>query len=176
MLCALTVPMALAAVPGGSLSERIGARKTTLIGLFLSMIGFISIWLTWDINVADGLVAVQLLMVGIGLGITFSPISASVINAADENHRGVASAMVIVLRLVGMTLSVSTLTTIALFRVNTLLVERVGVITGLDTVSQVASITVDVLAELGLLAAVLCGIALIPAALMSDDRAPGAPH
>ena len=40
LLSALTVPMALAAIPGGWLSDRIGYRWTTMIGLALALIGF----------------------------------------------------------------------------------------------------------------------------------------
>ncbi len=164
MLCALTVPMALAAIPGGWLSERIGIRKTTVGGLVLAAVGFLLVWRTWTYTVTDLTVVLEMMVVGIGIGLTFSPVSASVINSADDNHRGVASALVIVLRLVGMTLSVSTLTSIALTRVNTLLIQRVGAVDSLESVTAAANITVEVLAELGLLAAVLCligaGIAL----------------
>ncbi|MBC8170317.1 MAG: MFS transporter, partial [Anaerolineae bacterium] len=47
LLSALTIPMALAAVPGGWLSERIGYRNTTVFGLLLAIVGFVLIRLTW---------------------------------------------------------------------------------------------------------------------------------
>ncbi|KXK51304.1 MAG: major facilitator superfamily protein [Chloroflexi bacterium OLB13] len=165
MLCGLTVPMAAAAFPGGWLSERIGARTTTVAGLLIAAFGFVLVWRTWTYTVSDALVVLEMVIIGIGIGLTFSPISASVIDTADEHHRGVASALVIVLRLVGMTLSVSTLTALALTRVNTLLSQRVGVVEGLEDINAAAQITVEVLAEVGLVAAVLCligaGIAML---------------
>lgn len=170
MLCALTVPMALAAIPGGWLSERIGIRNTTITGLIIAAVGFLLVWKTWTYTVSDLTVVLEMMVVGIGIGLTFSPVSASVINAADDSHRGVASALVIVLRLVGMTLSVSTLTSIALTRVNTLLVERVGVINSLDSVTAAAGITVEVMAELGLMAAVLCLIGAGIAAFLPNSK------
>lgn len=173
MLCALTVPMALAAFPGGWLSERIGVRRTTLIGLLIAAGGFLLVWQTWTYAVSDLVVVLEMIIVGVGIGLTFSPISASVINAADEHHRGVASALVIVLRLVGMTLSVSTLTSLALTRVNTLLIQRVGAVDSLESVNAAASITVEVLAELGLLAAVLCLIGAGIAALLPNTKESG---
>ena len=68
----------------------------------------------------QAVIALEMALVGIGLGLTFSPISAAVINSADENRRGVASALVIILRLIGMTVAISSLTAVALQRVNVL--------------------------------------------------------
>lgn len=171
LLSALTVPMAIAAIPGGWLSQRIGYRSTTMLGLSMSAVGFLLIWQTWHLNISNIVIAVEMALVGIGLGLTFSPISAAVINAAEEGQRGVASALVIILRLVGMTLSVSSLTSLSLQRVNQLAAAALGA-SGLDPLQYAdtyARITVQVLAELGLLGAVLCFIALIPAYLLRKD-------
>jgi MFS family permease len=173
MLCALTVPMALAAFPGGWLSERVGVRNTTVGGLLIAAVGFVLMWQTWDFEVTNLTVVLEMMVVGIGLGLTFSPVSASVINAADDHHRGVASALVIVLRLVGMTLSVSTLTAIALTRVNSLLFQRVGAIDSLESVNAAASITVEVMAELGLMAAILCLIGAAVASFLPNTHEAG---
>ena len=40
--------------------------------------------------------AINMILVGIGLGLTISPIGTAVINEADESQRGVASALVII--------------------------------------------------------------------------------
>lgn len=166
LLSALTVPMALAAVPGGWLSDRLGYQKVTLLGLGLAASGFTLIWQTWRIDMPDALIALEMMLVGIGLGLTFSPISAAVINSADEDHRGVASALVIILRLVGMTVAVSSLTTLSLQRVTLLAAAEVGLNADpLQFVEVYARITVQVLAELGLLGAALCLLACLPAAL-----------
>ncbi len=178
LLSALTVPMALAAIPGGWLSERIGGQKTTLLGLGMAALGFLLIWQTWNVTVGNLLVAVEMALVGIGLGLTFSPISAAVINAVDENHRGVASALVIILRLIGMTVAVSSLTTLALQRVAYLASLQLGEV-ALDP--QLATdiyieVTVQVLGELGLLGALVCGVAMIPAFLMRAQRVEAKPY
>ncbi len=168
LLSALTVPMALAAVPGGWLGERIGFQKTTLLGLGMAALGFLLIWQTWTVTIENVLVALEMAIVGIGLGLTFSPISASVINAVDENHRGVASALVIILRLIGMTVAVSSLTTLSLQRVTLLAGAQFGEVVVDPTLATdiYVQVTVQVLAELGLLGAVVCGIAMIPAYLL----------
>lgn len=178
LLSALTVPMALAAVPGGWLTDRIGYQKTTMIGLGLAIVGFLLIWRTWNIDLADGVIAVEMALVGVGLGLTFSPISAAVINTADADHRGVASALVIILRLLGMTIAVASLTTLALQRVAVLAQAVLGpnVADPRQFIDVYANIVVQVLGELGLLGAVICGIALIPAALgLRKQETPAAP-
>jgi MFS family permease len=167
LLSALTVPMALAAVPGGWLTDRIGYQKTTLLGLGLAIVGFVLIWQTWTLDISDGFIALQMAVVGIGIGLTFSPISAAVINAADEDHRGVASALVIILRLLGMTVAVASLTTLSLERIRLLALQVLGPQGGdpRQFVEVYARITVQVLGELGLLGAVICAIGLAAAFL-----------
>lgn len=168
LLSALTVPMALAAIPGGYLASRIGFRNTTLIGLVIAIFGFLLIWQTWTLEISDLVIALEMALVGVGIGLTFSPISAAVINAARDDQRGIASALVLVLRLVGMTLSVSSLTTFALQRVNYLAAIELGGVP-LDPLANAqtyAEITVRVLGELGLLGAIVCAIALVPSVLL----------
>ncbi|TVR20645.1 MAG: MFS transporter [Anaerolineaceae bacterium] len=168
LLSALTVPMAIATIPGGLLSNRIGYRNAIFTGLSIAAVGFAAIWLTWHIDISYPLIMVEMMIVGIGLGLTFSPISASIINAADDHQRGMAGALVLILRLVGMTVSVSSLTPYALNRVAMIAGER-GV--GVDNLIQVApEITVGVLGEFGLIGMVLCLIALIPAAFIRADQ------
>ncbi len=176
LLSALTVPMALAAIPGGWLSDRIGVRKTTIIGLVLAMIGFTLVWQTWRLDMPDAQIAIEMIFIGVGIGLTFSPISAAVINSADEDHRGVASALVIILRLIGMTVAVASLTNFALHRINGLAATELGGALQSDDqtmafINSYAGIAVRVLGELGLMGAVLCLVGLIPAALGMTDKA-----
>jgi MFS family permease len=162
MLSTLTLPMAFAAVPGGWLSERFGVRQTILFGLLLSIIGFLLIWRTWTIDISDLYLGLQMVLVGTGIGLTFSPVSAAIINSATEDERGVAGAIVLILRLIGMTISISTLSSIMLFRVNEL-VRSAGVTT-LDTelINIYTNAAVQVLGEMGLIGALLCMLAIIP--------------
>lgn len=162
LLSTLTIPMALAAIPGGWLTDRIGLRRTTLIGLALAVIGFVLIWQTWTLDISDLAITLQMALTGIGIGLTFSPISAAVINSAPEAERGVASALVIIGRLMGMTISISLLTRLTLQRVAQVTTEA-GV---LVTDPEYGRLAVGVLAELGLVGAVVCGLALLPALLL----------
>jgi MFS family permease len=173
LLSAMTVPMAIAAIPGGWLASRIGYSRTTIAGLAISAIGFLSIWQTWTLDISDPVIIIEMALVGVGIGLTFSPIGASVINAARDDERGAASALVLILRLVGMTISVASLTTFSLQRVNSLAAKELGAEAAANAtlyVDAYAKITVRVLGELGLLGAVLCLVAMIPARLLQDDQ------
>ena len=167
LLSALTVPMALATVPGGWLAQRYGYRAVTMGGLLLSAVGFLVIWQTWELEISNFNITWQMAIVGLGLGLTFAPISASVINAADDRDRGIASALVLVLRLIGMTLSVSALTTYSIREVNRLAEIELGANAATADpflyAEVYANIAVDVVAQLGLIGAVAAVLALVPA-------------
>ena len=169
LLSTLTIPIAIAAIPGGWLSDHIGYRKTIILGMAISASGFLLIWQTWHLETQDGIIAIEMALVGIGIGLTFSPISTSVINAANDEERGVASALVLIMRLIGMTLSASSLTTIAMNRVNHLANAQYGTEIVSSAFEAYPRLTVQVLAEFGLLGAALCGAAMLPALLLRDE-------
>ena len=176
LLSALTVPMAVATIPGGWLSDRFGYRAVTMGGLAMSVVGFLAMWQTWELGIADRWIILHEAIIGVGLGLTFAPISASVINAAADRDRGIASALVLVLRLIGMTVSVTALTTYSLNQVNIMAEQQLGPEAAADVYAYAATyaeIAVDVLAQLGLIGAVVAVIALVPAAFLggraSDD-------
>jgi MFS family permease len=137
LLCAFTVPMALAAIPGGWLSERFGYRAVVMSGLVMAIVGFwlMSLWKTemaaqavafieqlakgrsdWADARGTGFMAAGLALAGIGIGLTIAPIGTAVINAVQEQERGMASSLVIILRLVGMSISMSSMTAYGLRR------------------------------------------------------------
>ncbi|GAB5493911.1 MAG: hypothetical protein Phog2KO_41260 [Phototrophicaceae bacterium] len=165
MLSTLTLPMAFSAVPGGWLSDRIGVKQTILIGLVLALIGFGLIWQTWTFDIGAVEVGIQMALVGVGIGLTFSPVSAAIINSAKDEERGVAGAIVLILRLIGMTVSISTLSSIMFYRVNSLVGIATEGSSTFDTALLYEAYTtsaVQVLGEMGLIGAVLAGLAIIP--------------
>mgnify|MGYP005839934843 CR=1 FL=1 len=173
LLATLTIPMALATVPGGWLSDRIGIPNTIRAGLVLAVAGFALMGLTWTIDIDNALLAAQMAIVGVGIGLTFSPISAAVINSAADSERGVAGAIVLILRLVGMTISVASLSSIMLSRIN-YLANLNAVVNGVFDASVYAQTYVDsavqVLREIGFLGALLCLLALLPTLLMTRQQ------
>ena len=106
MLSALTVPMALASIPGGWLTVRLSYRKPAVLGMLAALGGFL-LMQTWKMDTTYGSMIPQLVLTGIGFGLTMAPIAAAAINAAPAAERGAASGLVIIFRLVGMTIGVS---------------------------------------------------------------------
>jgi MFS family permease len=161
LLSGLTVPMALAALPGGWLTEKYGYRAATLSGLGLMVAGFMLVVLFWETGTAYEIMGLQMAVAGVGLGLTISPIGAAVVNAAGEDERGAASAMVLALRLVGMTIALSGLTDFAINRVNDLVAANSA---GLpDTSPLYLQMTVQVAGELFLLGAGVGLLAMVAA-------------
>lgn len=168
LLSAFTVPMALAALPGGWISTRLGYGRAAAIGLALAAAGFLMVWATWQVDTPDAIIALQMAVIGVGLGLTFSPISAAVINAADSDRLGSASALVIIMRLLGMTIGIALLTAIASSRLAALASAELGqtVVDPYAAIDVYSRLTVQVLAEIALLGAAVCGVALVPALLL----------
>ncbi|GAB4311826.1 MAG: MFS transporter [Phototrophicales bacterium] len=170
LLSALTVPMAIATIPGGWLASRYSYRPPMVGGLLIAAFGFMLIWQTWTIDVETPVIVIEMAIVGIGIGLTFSPVSAALIDSAKDSERGVVSALVLILRLIGMTISVSSLTTFALNRVSYLASQQEG--SNVDILNAAfdtfPAITVDVLAEFGLIGMVLCLLAILPAWFVRD--------
>lgn len=173
VMSALTIPMALAAIPGGWLSDRLGYRTPTTVGLVLAAVGFTLAGLNWFETVTFGEMAVHMLLVGVGLGLTLSPTSAAVLNDAPDDQRGIAAAIDDMLRLMGMTLAASSLTTIALRRISTLASGAIGETIAMtqEAVNIYVTLTAQVVREIALLGALLCVLALIPALRMRGGRA-----
>jgi MFS family permease len=168
LLSAFTLPMALAAVPGGWVSARLGYGRAAAMGLGLALLGFLLVWATWELDTANLVIALEMAVIGVGIGLTFSPISAAVINAADHDRLGSASALVIIMRLLGMTIGIALLTAIASSRLSALASAELGsaVVDAYAAIDVYSRLTVQVLTEIALLGAVVCGIALIPALLL----------
>jgi MFS family permease len=187
LLSAFTVPLALSALPGGALTGRIGYRPTALIGMAAAATGFL-LMTVWKPEMAGQAVALftsgnpdaamfagtlrmiaGLALAGIGLGLTIAPVGTAVINAASETERGIAAAAVIILRLIGMSLSVSLLTAYGLRRTTAISAELLqGVaFTDLARIAEAGLQTVTrVTCEMAWIALAVAAAGLIPAAVL----------
>jgi MFS family permease len=193
LLCAFTVPMALAAVPGGWLSERFGYRTSVVAGLITALAGF---WMMsrWEVDMAgqavaffDGLsqptavrgagfMATGLALAGIGIGLTIAPIGTAVINAVREHERGMASSLVIIVRLIGMSVSMSSMTAYALRRTTVLSQAMMAPEDALD-LEKTARVALDVVTRItGEIALIALAVAAAAAALALMLRRGDAPQ
>ncbi len=169
LLGTLTIPMAISSIPGGLLTEKVGYRIPTALGLGLAAVGFY-LGRTWTPDVSRTTMGLHMALAGIGLGLTVAPIGTAVINLVKAEERGIASAVVLVMRLVGMTLGTSIMTNYGLRRSNLLtgqflakLGDSPDVTALIDAAMQVATMVIN---EMLLIAALVCLAALIPALFM----------
>jgi MFS family permease len=107
-LLRLTVMIPIGAVVGGFLCQRWGYRKPILLGLLFCGMGFL-LMNRWDINIADPWLTVHLAITGLGFGLVISPITTAALNSVSANERSVTSALVTMMRMIGMIIGLSVL-------------------------------------------------------------------
>ena len=184
MLAPFTALIAALSFAGGRVSDRLGVRLTAAIGILLVAAGYGALWFGLRVQSLTGIVP-GLIVAGAGFGLVFAPIGATAIDAAPDPDRGVAAAMTLVFRLLGMTIGISALTAIAVRRLQ-------GLVGDLETVVQlpnettaeflarqtlllydtVLPISLQVVRETFLLAGIIALLGLIPiAAFPTRNRA-----
>jgi hypothetical protein len=101
---------------GGALTRRASAGTIAATGMLLAAAGF---WLMagWGSTSLDHLSSsVVLAMTGVGFGLALAPVNAALLASTEASVHGVASALLVVSRMVGMLVGISALTTIGLRR------------------------------------------------------------
>jgi MFS family permease len=157
ILTALTAAMAVASVIGGWLCGRFGYRLPSATGLLMTAAGF-ALMSSWGPDESRWRMAFHLALGGFGFGLVTSPVATATIDAVASDLRGVASGLVLILRLMGMSVGLSALTAWALHRFEVLSLPYS--ITELGQV--IVSLTAQVLDETFLAAALvtLLGVGL----------------
>ena len=169
MLSVLTIPIAIASIPGGWLTEKKGYKLPSVLGLLLAIAGF-ALMSRWQIDTPYAIMIPHLALTGTGIGLTIAPIATAVINAAPASFRGIASALVLAFRLVGMTVGVSSITTFDLHRVETLTVQLIPAGTSVEEgIQKSMSILMTVIDETFIIAGALCLLAVFAASLLKKD-------
>jgi MFS family permease len=116
VLLRLLVALSLGALAGGFLVGRLPGGAVTAGAMLLSAAGFL--WMSaWGLTSLDSpLATVPLVLAGLGFGLTLAPVNAALLGATPDGMRGVASALLVVGRMVGMLVGISVLTTVGLRR------------------------------------------------------------
>lgn len=118
---ALVLVRFLVAVPVGALLggwslRRLGDGVVSGVGLALAAVGLF-VMSRWGDGALDHLSAtVVLALVGLGIGLALAPVNNAALTAAPHEAHGVASALVVVARMVGMVVGLALLTAIGLHR------------------------------------------------------------
>lgn len=121
LMAALVLVRFLAALPvgavvGGYLTRVLPAGVVTAVGMLMAAAGFLAMS-RWDITSLESWTAtIPLVVGGLGFGLALAPVNAAVLAVTADAVHGLASAMVVVARMVGMLVGISALTTIGLRR------------------------------------------------------------
>ena len=92
----------------GNISDRIGPRPLTAIGLFILIFGFVSVSKLDASTTAAGY-ALHFLPVGLGLGLFQSPNNSAIMGTAPKNRLGIVSGMLAITRTLGQISGISIL-------------------------------------------------------------------
>jgi len=116
VLVRFLVALPVGAVVGGLLVRHLPAGAVTAVGMLLAAAGFWSMS-TWGPDSLDSWTATLPLVVGgLGFGLALPPVNAAVLATTDHAVHGLAGALVVVARMVGMLVGVAGLTTLGLRR------------------------------------------------------------
>jgi MFS family permease len=114
VLLRFLIALPVGAVLGGWLLRRVPAHLLTAVAMLLSALAFAHM-ATWDAeSLKHQSETLSLVLGGLGFGLAIAPVNAALLEHTEGPVHGVASALLIVSRMVGMLLGISALTTIGL--------------------------------------------------------------
>lgn len=118
---ALVLLRFLAALPvgallGGWLLRRLNAGVLTATGMLAAATGFFAMGQWGATSLDSAWSTLPLVIGGLGFGLALAPVNAAMLATTSEDTHGLASALVVVARMVGMLVGISALTTIGLRR------------------------------------------------------------
>lgn len=179
LLTPFTLAMAAGALGGGIVAERVSYRVVSVVGLLLAAFGF---WRfgAWPQALVYPRLTLDLTICGLGFGLVIAPVGAAAINSAPRGTLGIASSLVMVMRLVGMMAGLSALTSWGVRRLNAVLTALPPLTPnpGEDLIAfqvrqlnyiadRTVDFTFDVLQQTFVIAAFICLAALLPALLLA---------
>ncbi len=116
VLVRFLLALPVGAVVGGYLIRFLSPGPVTAIGMLLAATGFV-LMTRWGLTTIEEPIAnLALVTGGLGFGLALAPVNAALLASTDDDVHGVASAFVVVARMVGMLVGISALTTIGLRR------------------------------------------------------------
>ena len=116
VLVRFLLALPVGAVAGGFLIRRFPPGIVTAVGMLMAAAGFV-LMTRWGLTtIQEPIANLALITGGLGFGLALAPVNAALLAHTDDDVHGVASAFVVVSRMVGMLIGISALTTIGLRR------------------------------------------------------------
>jgi MFS family permease len=194
LLIRLTLMIPVGAVVGGWLADLVGYRITAVLG-FLTTCGGYLLVSRWSLDPSGLAMTRDLMISGLGFGLVIGPIGASAISSAGTKWMATGSALVTVSRMVGMVVGLSAMSSWGVRRFNALaanittpIVRPSGLTDAQWQATKDAATAATkaaahaVFGEFFLIAAIVIGLAVIPALFfykhksLGTSRLPFMPH
>lgn len=116
VLVRFLIALPIGAVAGGYVIRWLPPGVVTAVGMVLAAVGFV-LMTRWGLTTIEEPIAnLALITGGLGFGLALAPVNAALLAYTDDEVHGVASAFVVVARMVGMLVGISALTTVGLRR------------------------------------------------------------
>ena len=114
VLVRFLIALPIGALLGGLLTRTLSPGLLTAVGMTAAAVGFgfMTQWGMHSMN--DPAATVVLVLAGLGFGLAIAPVNAALLASTADAVHGIASALLVVSRMIGMLVGVSALTTIGL--------------------------------------------------------------
>ncbi|MFC2028019.1 MFS transporter [Chloroflexota bacterium] len=164
-LARLTLAIPASAVLGGFLCRWFGYRIPTVIGLFLSSVGLF-LMSRWTLDIDEPSLSFHLIICGVGFGLVISPITTAVLDSVRQSERGVASALVTSMRMIGMVIGLSIMISLGMGHFHVAAAD----IDIPEIKDELSPFALDLFQDFFLAASIVCLIAIVPALWMRSKQ------
>jgi EmrB/QacA subfamily drug resistance transporter len=157
LLAIVPIAVGVTAPISGLLSDRLGTRPITVVGLLILLLGFLAISTLSTQTTALGYV-LRFLPIGVGLGVFQSPNNSAIMGAVSRSRLGIASGLLSITRTLGQTTGIAALGAVWASRV----IYRAGGALPAATTTAPATAQVAALNDTSL---IICGMLTLALAL-----------